>query len=229
MFSFLTISNVAYSQKKIKEGIVKFELDMDEMGGSSPEIAMLGSSTLDFAFKGNKQKMDMNMMGGMMRVQTIVPIDKPEESILLMDMMGQKIQLTELKTEDLKQNNNFMNMDDAEEVVYDEKDVLKIAGYPCYKAVVKMKNGSTIKYYITKKIRPPMPIANKDAIKLKGHPLKITIEADQGIELIFLAKEVINKVEDDYFTFDESAYEKMTIEEFEKKMGSMMGNGAGNN
>ncbi len=224
--AFMAITNTAFSQKKLKEGVVKFELNMDALG-DSPEAAMMGGTSLDFYFKGNMQKMDMNMMGGMMRIQTIIPLDKPTEGAMLMDMMGQKIQVTEMNEEEISSNNSFMNMDNVESVTYDEKDIKEIAGYPCYFAKIKTKDGLSMKYYITEKIQPPIGVKNKDANVLKGYPLEMIVDTGQGMEMTFTAKEVSKEVSDDDFKKGEG-YTPMTMEEFQKQMGGMGLGGFGN-
>ena len=225
-FAILAIANSAFSQKKLKEGAVKFELNMDAMG-DSPEMAMMGSTTLDFYFKDNMQKMDMNMMGGMMRIQSIIPLDNPTESTMLMDMMGQKIQIIEMTEDEVGAGNNFMNMDNVDTVIYNKEDTKNILDYPCYFAKIKTKDGVTLKYYITEKIRPPMPIKNKDAEVLKGYPLEMIVDTGQGMEMTFTAKEVSREISDDVFKKGEG-YKEMTMEEFQKQMGGMGLGGFGN-
>ncbi len=220
------INGEAFSQKKIKEGSVKFELNMDALG-DSPEMAMMGSTTLDFYFKGNNQKMDMSMMGGMMRIQTITPIDSPKDGLILMDMMGQKIKIIEISEDALAESNSFMNIDGIEEVTYDENDKKDIAGYSCYAAKLKMDNGAKMKYYITEKIKPPSPVKKKDNNMLKGYPLEMIIDSGAGMELTFTAKEVRGDVSDDVFSAKDGEYTPMTMEDFEKQMGGL-GMGLGN-
>lgn len=222
-FSMLVLACTAialpsFGQKKIKEGVVKFEMSTE--GNDSPEMAMLGGSTLDFYFTSKMQRMDMSMMGGMMRVQTIVPNDKPEEAVILMDMMGQKMHITEVSEEDIANNNSFMNPDGMEKVTYDENDKKDIAGYPCYKATVKMSNGMDMTYYITEKIQAPTGLKKKDQSPLKGYPLEMTIDTGQGFQMVFKAKEVLDKVPDGTFATPEG-YAKMTMEEFTKQMGDL--------
>lgn len=218
----LVVATPVFSQKKIKTGVVKFEMEADAEG--SPEMAMMAGSTLDFYFSEEKQRMDMNMMGGMMKIQTIIPVKNPTDGAILMDMLGQKIQLIGLKEEDMGQNYNFMNVDDMLEVTYDEKDKKEIAGYSCYKATVKLENGMNMKYYITEKIQPPAGIKKKDKkITLKGYPLEMVIEAGEGVEMVFKAKEVSNKLPEGAFVVPEG-YQKMTMEEFQEMTGGMLGN-----
>jgi len=220
--AILAFTSSAFAQKKIKQGMVKFEMEAD--AEANPEMAMLAGSTLNFYFSGEQQRMDMDMLGGMMKVQTIIPIKNPTDGVILMDMLGQKIQLIGLKEEDMTKNYNFMNVDDMSEVKYDESDKKEIAGYPCYKASVTMDNGTTMKYYITEKIQPPVGIKKKDKkLGLKGYPLEMIIDAGQGMEMVFKATEVSDKLPEGVFSVPEG-YQKMTMEEFQEMTGGMLGN-----
>lgn len=216
----------SFAQKKIKEGVVKFEMSTE--GGDSPELAMLAGSTLDFYFTDDNQRMDMSMMGGMMRVQTFVPTSKPADAALFMDMMGQKMQIVELTEDDLANSNSFMNMDGVDSVTYDAADKKDIIGYPCYKARVKMKNGSSMTYYITEKIQPPVGVKTKNSGGLKGYPLEMSIDTGQGFEMVFKAKEIKTSVDKASFTAPEG-YTKMTMEEFQKQMGGSLNLSPGGN
>lgn len=217
--AFLSLAATTFAQKKIKEGVVKFELNMDEMG-DNPEMAMLGSMSLDFYFTEKMNKMAMSMMSGMMTIQTIFPTDKPADGSILMDMLGQKIQIVEMSEEELSQSNSMMNLDNMEKVEYDEKDTKEIVGYKCYRAVVTTKEGQTMKYYITEKIQPPVGVKQKKADVLKGYPLEMEIDTGQGMVMKFVASEVLDSVSEDVFKVPDG-YTKMTMEEFEKQMGEM--------
>ncbi len=222
MLLVVSLTSTAFGQKKIKEGSVKFELSTDGED-ASPEMAMLGGTTLDFYFSAEKQRMDMNMMGGMMKIQTIVPVNSPKDAAVLMDMLGQKIQLVGLSEEDLTGNYNMMNVDDISNVVYDEKDKKEIAGYPCYKAKVKMDNDVNMEYYITEKIQPPSGIKGKSQkVALKGYPLEMIIDTGQGMKMTFKAVEVSKELPEAAFTVPEG-YLKMTMEEFQEMTGGMLG------
>lgn len=222
MLAVLTLAAPAFGQKKIKEGTVKFEMTTE--GSESAELAMLGGSTLDFYFDGKQQRMDMSLLGGMMKVQTIVPIKNPKDGAILMDVLGQKIQIVDYGEDEISNNYNFMNVDGIETVAYDEGDKKEIAGYSCYKAVAKLDNGTTMKYYISEKIKPPSGVKKKDnKVVLKGYPLEMTIDTGQGFEMVFKATEVSNKLPDGIFNIPEG-YQKMTMEEFQKQSGGLLGN-----
>lgn len=226
ILAILAFSASLFAQKKIKEGVVKFEMKAD---GDDPSMALLGGSTLDFYFSGDNQRMDMSMMGGMMRVQTFIPTKSPKDGAILMDMMGQKIQIIDLTEDDLSNSNSFMKTDNIKEIVYDPSDKKDIAGYPCYRARLKLNDGMEMKYYITEKILPPTPIKSDSKNILKGYPLEMIIDTGAGVEMTLTAKEVSGNLEKDTFKVPDG-YAKMTMEEFEKQMGGSLnlGGGSGN-
>jgi uncharacterized protein DUF4412 len=220
----LTVATSCFAQKKLKEGSVKFELA--DMGDDSPEMAMMSGTRMDFYFTKEIQRMDMNMMGGMMRIQVFVPAANPADGTILMDVMGQKFQIIDLTEDDLITSNNMLNTDGIESVVYDEKDTKTVAGYPCYRADVKMSTGMSATYYISEKIQPPSPVKKDAKTQLKGFPLELNIDTGMGVSMKFEAKEVVKGVNKEDITVDAGGYTKKTMEEFQQEMGGMnMGGG----
>ncbi|TAK34477.1 MAG: DUF4412 domain-containing protein [Saprospiraceae bacterium] len=215
----LTATMSCFAQKQIKEGSIKFELA--DMGSDAPEMAMMNGTKMDFYFTKEIQRMDMNMMGGMMRIQVFVPATKPADGTILMDVMGQKFQLTNLTEDDLINSNNMLNTDGIESVVYDEKDTKTVAGYPCYRADVKMSTGMSATYYICEKIQPPMQVKKDAKNQLKGFPLELSIDTGMGVSMKFEAKEVVKGVSKEEITVNAEGYTKKTMEEFQKEMGGL--------
>jgi hypothetical protein len=207
-----------YAQKKVKEGIVKFTTIAE--ASEDMAMAMMSGTKLDLYFSDENQRMDMNLMGGLMRVQTIVPTANPKDAVMLMDMMGQKFQIVGLTEDDVSNSNTFMNLDQIDNVEYDVKVTKEIAGYPCYFAKITMKNGLTMQYFITEKIQPPVSLTDENAVVLKGYPLEMNIIMGEGLNMTFVANEVITKIPKGSFDMP-SGYKKMTMEEFEKQMGGM--------
>ncbi len=65
----LWVSTPSFAQKKIKEGFVKYEItDIDT---NQPELAVMKGTKMDIYFTNDQQKMDMKIMGGLVRIQTI--------------------------------------------------------------------------------------------------------------------------------------------------------------
>ena len=215
LFLSLIFNTSLYSQRKIKKGVVKFVLN-SAAENKSNQLDFMKGTTLDCYFSSEHQKMDMSMMEGMMRVQTILSLEK-KEAILLMDMMGQKFQITGLNHDQAADYNNFMYLDNVEKIIYHKKNKKKILGYRCYLAEVINKDGSSVSYYITKKIYPPRIPKNKDTKLLKGYPLEIIIDVDKENKMIFTAKEVSKDLSLDDFKVKDG-YTKMTMEEYELKM-----------
>lgn len=218
LFVLMTFTGTLYSQKRIKKGVVKFDIKISE-NDSLKGVTFMDGATLDFYFNDSKQRTDMKMLNGMVRIQTIVSLADPSDVTLLMDMMGQKDQIIDLNKEDAGQYNSFMNMSNAEQVIYDKKDRKKIIGYSCYLAKVKTKDGSWTSYYITEKIRPPQPAYNEDVFLLNGYPLEMTIAKEGENLMTFTAKEILKLKADDFEI--EEGYAKMTIKEYEKKMAEL--------
>ena len=86
-FTLLTVTT--FAQKKMSNGIIKYEIT--DIQGDNPQMSMLKGTMFNMAFLGSKQKMDIGIMGGLMRVQTIVDATDPAKTTVLMDMMGQKM------------------------------------------------------------------------------------------------------------------------------------------
>lgn len=225
LFALLAAANLGYAQKKIKEGSVKFEISMPEGADASPEMAMMAGTTLDIYFSKTTYRSDVNLMGGMMKMKVIAPNSSPKDAVMLMNMMGKKIQITGMDEDMLAQTNSFMNFGGAQDVTYDKNDKKKIAGYDCHLAKLKMPGGMDAKMYVTEKIKPPTSAVSAQGLKsLKGYPLEMTIDIGMGMSFTFKATEVKKGVEKGDFNVPEG-YEKMTMEEFQEQMGGMMGFG----
>lgn len=205
-----------FAQKKIKEGFVKYEITSLET--DQPELAVMKGTRMNIYFTNEQQKMDMKIMGGLVRIQTIAENDAPEKGTVLMDMMGKKIQLSDLGEEVMK-NNPMTNLGDFS-VKYDKKDRKKIAGYKCHKALLKLDSGMELNVYVTKKIQPVSTQFDMIFKGLEGFPLEYIINTGMGFSMTFTAQEVSGKVDKNTFLIGKG-YEKMTLEEFQKQMGNL--------
>lgn len=219
LFTLTTITT--FAQKKISNGKVQYELT--ELEGDSPELAMLKGTLISMYFMGNQQKMDLAMMGGLMRVQTIMDAKDPKNSTVLMDMMGQKIQIADAGEEFSNQMGAGMLTQGSTEdfkITYDKKDKKTIAGYKCRKATLKGKEGPAIEMYVTKKINPENSQFQQMFKNLEGFPMQIMVKA-QGIGITLTAQEVKPDIDAANFSVPEG-YTQMTMKEFSEQMGGMM-------
>ena len=168
-------------------------------------------------FDEKMQATDMNMMGGMMLMKTITPVGNLKDSKMTIEVMGMKYEIIEIGEEALKESKGIGNLENALEVSYDKKDTKEIAGFKCYKAIVKMNDGTTNDFYITEGIAVQ---DSKDAkVKLAGYPLQMKTTTQQG-EMTMTATSFSKDLPKDCFSVGEG-FTKVTMEEFQKQMGGM--------
>ena len=218
-FSFMAVvllmSFNANAQKMLKEGVVKFEVT--EVSSTDPQANMMKGTTMDLYFTKNSQRVDINMMGGMVRINTISNKEKDEE-VILTDMMGKKIQVKSTEEELAKIKKEKEDAKDLE-ITYDRKDTKKIAGFECYRADIKMASGDTLIAYVTQQIKPEGSYFDKAFKGIDGFPLEYTMGA-QGIMMTYTALEVSDAIDQKAFEIPEG-YEEMSLEEFQKSVGGM--------
>ena len=219
---FALSSTFAFAQKKISNGKIQYEIT--ELEGNSPELAMLKGTMISMFFMGEQQKMDIALMGGLMRVQTIMNAKEKEKSTVLMDMMGQKIQISDAGEEFSNQMTTGMMAQGGQpadyKITYNKKDKSTIAGYKCTKATLKTKEGQEIDMYVTDKINPANSQFQLMFGDLKGFPLQIMFNA-QGIGVTLTAQEVKGDIDAANFAVP-PGYQQMTMKEFSEQMGGMM-------
>ncbi len=213
--TFLLFAGVTMNaQTALKKGSVTYKM---EMTGNDEASAMMGESTMAVHFDEKMQATDMNMMGGMMLMKTITPVGNLKDSKMTIEVMGMKYEIIEIGEEALKESKGIGNLENALEVSYDKKDTKEIAGFKCYKAIVKMNDGTTNDFYITEGIAVQ---DSKDAkVKLAGYPLQMKSTTQQG-EMTMTATSFSKDLPKDCFSVGEG-FTKVTMEEFQKQMGGM--------
>jgi len=210
MFSLLAVVAIFVGSSFAQfEGKIVYSLDYELPEAMESQRAML-PSTMDLLIGKEKTKIIQNTMMGS---QIVISNTKTKESVLLMDMMGQKmaINMPAPTKEDL-----------AKEKVptfkYDDK-TKKIAGYKCKHAImlVEDENGEVneIDVFYTEEIPAE---ANSKLKGLKGFPLEYSM-APQGMVMTLTAKTVTKeKLPKSEFSVPEG-YTTMTMEEFKASMG----------
>lgn len=208
-FLLLAFTSTAF-YAQVKTGVITYDMTMSD----NEEMAAMGSNTIKVSFTDKSNATQIDMIGGMISIKTIT-IDKnePKNTRVLMDAMGQKLEI--VGEANLMSNSELSSLKNAESVTYNKKDTKKILGFDCYKAFVKMNNGTTSDFYITEAITPQ----NKpeDKVKLTGYPLEITVNTERGkvnmLAVLFEKEPSVN-----CFVIPEG-YEKVTPEELEQKLG----------
>jgi hypothetical protein len=208
LVAFAIFSTQFYAQTKT--GVVTYEMSMPD----NEEMAAMGTNTIKISFNEKSSATQMDMMGGMISIKTI-SLDKTnvKGTRMLMDMMGKKYEVT-------GESEGFGNADvgslkDAESVTYDKKDTKEILGYKCYKAIVKMSNGTISNLFVTDAITPQGKADDK--LKLTGFPLEIEVNSEKG-KVIMLATAFDKEPSANCFTVPEG-YKKVTQEELQQELG----------
>ena len=212
-----SISSDSLAQKTIKEGSVIYELT--DITSDAPEVQMMKGSRMNLYFSKKMQKLEMSMMGGLLEITTITDLST-EENTMLTNMMGNKAMVKMSKEESEKQQEK--NMKPEYDITYGKNDTKKIAGYNCYKAVLKSKDGDVINTYVTDEFQTKLKFFTEMFPGLKVFPMEYSIE-NEGFALVFSAQEVNTKVDSDTFDIPSEGYTEMTMEEFEKQMGGLGG------
>ena len=216
VFATLLIASTSIqAQTALKKGSVTYKMNVS---GNDEAAAMMGESTITIHFDEKNQATEMSMMGGMVLTKTITPTDNIKNSKMAIEARGMKYEISDAGEEASKSNNSIGNLDNAIEVVFDKKDTKEIVGFKCYKAKVKMNDGSITDFYITEAIAPQQ--SSKEAkVKLSGYPLEIKITNDQS-DITMTATSFAKEIPKDCFIIGDG-YTKVTMEEFQKQMGGM--------
>ncbi len=204
------VSTQFYAQTKT--GSVTYEMSMPD----NEEMAAMGTNTIKISFDEKSSATQMDMMGGMMSVKTIsVDKNNPKDTRILMDMMGKKYELTGESSG--IGNSDVASLKDAESVSYDKNATKEILGFKCYKALVKMNDGTVNTFYITEAIAGQS--SPTDKLKLTGFPLEIEVNSPNG-KVLLVATGVDKAPTASCFIIPEG-YKKVTQEELQQELGGM--------
>lgn len=200
----LGISLGTFGQKTF-EGSIIYEIEYLEL---SPEVEEYKNSMpqkMKIMFKGDKFRLEQSTAFGN---QVIITDQENKETVMLMDLMGQKIAL-KVPAEDYQMR--LENLKDQRiEYVPGTKT---IAGFECEKAIVtNPENGEKLTVYFTTAFENP----GNRFMTLKGFPLLYEDDSQTGMQLELEAAEVKEEnISDEYFKIPEQ-YKVMTQEEMQE-------------
>ena len=185
------------------EGTISMELIYKELPQEMQAYKSMLPSEMIMQIKHDKSRVEKNMGMGSM----IIIVDREKgESIMLMDMAGQKM---------------YTRQSEEEASEYDEEDMevnyldgtKTIAGYKCKKGEMVGDEGTVVFWY-TEEITSK---AHQDFNSLKGFPLQYEIE-DEDMTIVFKAKEVKKEsLSDSIFEIPEG-YRELSDGEMEQLM-----------
>jgi hypothetical protein len=217
------------AQKTVDKGYLKMEITDVRFGQEEAnQIAgAMKGSLQEIYFTPEKQKIVVDMMGGMVKMQTYQDF-KSDKYENYMDMMGQKIKMILGKEELLEKNEKMEMLSKGTKVTYDKNDTKTIIGYKCHKAVVTIPTGEGMDFdlvmYVTDKIKvPQLSVQDLDYIKLDGTPLELIM--DMGMmAMTYTAVLFTEDFSMDVFNKPEGDYKEMSMEDLQNMgMGNMFG------
>ena len=228
--SILTINQVD-GQKEITEGHIKMKITEATSDDEQMEamLQMIVGTTTEYFFNLEKALVKADMMGGMVKMTSLVNVED-EHTTLLMDMMGNKmmVESTKEEREGLEEGQSEM-MEDLE-IVTDETDTKEILGLNCVKVNVshpEQPDGISFVMYVAKDLKLSNKIVQgMESLDLGGFPLEYLFSSGP-MNLKMEAQELFLDVDSDVFNVSTTGYKKMTMEEFIESMGGMGGGGLG--
>lgn len=196
------------SMGQMTSGFVKYKMTSD-----NEQMAMMGDIIMTNYFDNENVAVEVDMMGGMVLTKIYKKNNDSKSTKMTMDAMGNKYEITGID-ENASKGVDMADLDNIETVTIDKKSTKEIAGFKCYKASVTYKDDKSGVFYVTDEIK----IASTNAeSKLKGFPLEMVITTPEAV-LELKATEVSKDLPKDAFIVPEG-FEKVTMEEFQEKMG----------
>jgi len=189
-------------------GKISYNIDYDLDEYMESQRSMLPTQMTTFISK-NASRIEQETMIG---EQIVISNHKNNSSVLLMNLMGQKVSINIPYKEDKTETNKV-------HIQYLEDEKM-IVGYACKKAIYysyssNKEDTTSIIVYYTPEISAKY---NQQFKKLKGLPLEYSV-ITQGMTLNFVANEIIQqKVAKSLFKTPKD-YNSMSLEDFQKMMG----------
>lgn len=194
---------------QMTSGFVTYKMTSD-----NEQMAMMGDIIMTNYFDKENVAVEVDMMGGMVLTKVYKKINDPKSTIMTMDAMGNKYEITGID-ENASKGVDMADLDNIVTVTIDKANTKEIAGFKCYKASVTYKDDKSGEFYVTDDIK--MVTSATSESKLKGFPLEMTITTPEAV-LELKATEVSKDLPKEAFIVPEG-FEKVTMEEFQEKMG----------
>ncbi len=200
----LTPRALAGGDGPMTQGVIEYSVDADAL---DPQLApFFKDMALTFYFSGNNVRVESRM--GAMGTTTV--ISKDGKTVMLMDMMGNKIAMDETPEQP-----------DADISVSYTDATKTILGYECRKAIVTAA-GTEMTYWVTDRIQMPHVESNMMVAELDGHPLEMELNLGMATVTMTATKVEASKVSADRFdTTIPDGYQKMNADELMQMMGGM--------
>ncbi|MGW8123066.1 hypothetical protein ACV07N_10455 [Roseivirga echinicomitans] len=207
------ISIQAFSQQSIREGIIKYK-ELKEPSKEPSLIDALPDSPLEFSFSDHMFYMNRFNLN---RIATYKPSKNPSKgNIVHYSLFDIPTLFTNPNEEDFAKEMYGIDIGKFESIKYDKRDTKVILGYECYRANLKLADGSEQVYYITEKIKASgyQHLGQNEGIS--GYPLEIQLIKDGSIDRVFKAVEIISGLPEDQFALPYGPLNKRPMHEAPK-------------
>ncbi len=207
LLSVFYVSCLLYAQN---EGTIKYKINMEDV---PEEYSSMSNMTMKIVWKGDKVYSET--VNPYMKV---ISIEKPGETITLLDQGGRKMMF---KSQDHKDDNNEQNNGNVDVNIEYTKEAKTILGYVCKKAIIKTKESKrndTIEYVVwyTDKIPNKMKNSNNgnngnisELSKIPGMPMEYSFDL-QGIKVTVTVTDInYDPVPDEIFNVSTDGYQEM--------------------
>ncbi|NNE15522.1 MAG: hypothetical protein HKN51_11135 [Saprospiraceae bacterium] len=226
LYSALFLMSFQITAQELSEGLIKMEIS--EVSSDNEQVAaqlemMKGTETV-YTFSKEKSLVTANMMGGMIKIKSLVN-NADEHLTFLFDAMGQKMMVESTKEERAAMEADQKELVESLDISYDEDDTKEILGYKCIKATISGDEEFPMDFsmYVSRDIKASNElIQGLQGIDLDGFPLEYIMEMEQ-MSMTYTATELKTEIDASVFEINTSGYQKMTFQEFQEQMGAFGG------
>ncbi len=191
------------------EGTIVYDIEYIEVPEEVQGMESMLPQTTSMSISGDLVRVEQEVMGG---TQVVIVDNLKKESHILMNMMGQKIDIF-LTKEEIEAAEAEAGTNEMEVKELDGKKT--ILGYKCKQALlIDPETGDSQEVYYTKKLE----IAHKDFKSLRGFPLEY-YTTQESMKIKMTASEIKAKKLDASLFKVPPGYQQMSMDELNKLAG----------
>lgn len=225
----LAFSTIVFAQNILSSGYLKMEIV--DISSDNPQVAMsmemMKGTATEIYFNEQKTLTKMNMMGGMVEITNLYN-NTNDKVDMFFNAMGQKMHIESTKEERDALAGDAADIMNNMKVEEDPTDTKTILGYKCTK--VKVTNpsagqGMSIEMYVAKDIKASAKsMQGLQNVELNGFPLETIItSAEPNMTMVMRVVDMKTEVNEKVFVLKMDGFQKVTMQDFQKMMGSMGG------
>ncbi len=191
------------------EGTIVYDIEYIEVPEEVQGMESMLPQTTSMSISGDMVRVEQEVMGG---TQVVIVDNLKKESHILMNMMGQKIDIfltkEEIEAAEAEAGTNEMEVKELS----GKKTIL---GYKCKQALlIDPETGDSQEVYYTKKLE----IAHKDFKSLRGFPLEY-YTTQESMKIKMTASEIKSKKLDPSLFKVPPGYQQMSMDELNQLVG----------